>query len=161
MWRRLWLTLLLTPLVKALAWKCDALAQPDARRIHPQPIAQWGGLAIFVGVALAAFLWRQPAAARRALAGAFGQRRSRRRRRRKRCICPRVFFGCGLLMLLLGMVDDRFELSPLWKFGGQIAIVTSALARRRRIRYPALHFRDAAAFRWRLAWLRPCSGCWA
>jgi UDP-N-acetylmuramyl pentapeptide phosphotransferase/UDP-N-acetylglucosamine-1-phosphate transferase len=34
-----------------------------------------------------------------------------------------AFFGCGFLMLLLGMIDDRFELKPAFKFLGQICIV--------------------------------------
>src|SRR5688572_26668362 len=53
-------SLAVTPLVKALAWRCGALAQPDARKLHPEPIAQWGGIAIFIGVAFAALVWRQP-----------------------------------------------------------------------------------------------------
>ena len=44
--------LLVTPAVRLLAWRVGALAKPDARRIHPEPIAQWGGVAIFFGVAL-------------------------------------------------------------------------------------------------------------
>jgi UDP-GlcNAc:undecaprenyl-phosphate/decaprenyl-phosphate GlcNAc-1-phosphate transferase len=115
-------TLLVTPAVKALAWRCGALARPDARRLHPEPIAQWGGIAIFLGVTSAALLWRQPTLADiRLLApsadpvavGATAQKLH----------LSTVFFGCGLLVLLLGMADDRFELSPALKFGGQIVIV--------------------------------------
>src|SRR5688500_9805188 len=54
------MTLALTPAVSWLAWRCAATARPDARRLHPEPIAQWGGLAVFLGVAIAALLWRQP-----------------------------------------------------------------------------------------------------
>jgi len=110
-----------TPLVRWGAWKAGALARPDARRLHPEPIAQWGGLAIFVGVAAAALLWRQPrpsdlrqlalSNAPEAIASA------------QTLHLSTVFFGCGLLILILGMIDDRFELPALWKFGGQFAVV--------------------------------------
>jgi UDP-GlcNAc:undecaprenyl-phosphate GlcNAc-1-phosphate transferase len=115
-------SLAVTPLVKALAWRFGALAHPDARKIHPEPIAQWGGIAIFVGVAFAALLWRQPdfhdfrllaPSGSQADVTAVGQTLR----------LSTVFFGCGFLMLLLGMLDDRFELPAFWKFAGQIAIV--------------------------------------
>jgi UDP-GlcNAc:undecaprenyl-phosphate GlcNAc-1-phosphate transferase len=114
--------LLATPVARALALKAGAMAKPDARRLHPEPIAQWGGLAIFVGVACAALLWRQPTLSDvRQLSpsstavdiAATAQTLH----------LSTVFFGCGLLVVVLGMLDDRFELSPLWKFGGQIAVV--------------------------------------
>ncbi len=115
-------TLLATPLVRRLAWRGGALARPDARRIHPEPIAQWGGLAIFLGVAFAALLWRQPSLQDARLLSPSGNATAIEATRQTLHLTT-VFFGCGLLMLLLGMLDDRFELSPLWKFGGQIVIV--------------------------------------
>jgi UDP-GlcNAc:undecaprenyl-phosphate GlcNAc-1-phosphate transferase len=54
------MALAITPVVRVLAVRAHALAMPDARRIHAAPIAQWGGLAVFLGVAFAAILWRQP-----------------------------------------------------------------------------------------------------
>ena len=111
-----------TPLVRLLAWKCGALAKPDARRLHPEPIAQWGGLAIFVGVAVAALLWRQPTLADARQLSASGNAAVVQATAQTLHLST-VFFGCGLLILLLGMLDDRFELSPLWKFGGQFAVV--------------------------------------
>ena len=113
--------LLATPVARALAWKAGALAKPDARRHHPEPIAQWGGLAIFVGVVCAALLWRQPgpddlrqlASSSSPLAIAAT----------KTLHLSTVFFGCGALIVMLGMIDDRFELAPIWKFGGQIVVV--------------------------------------
>ena len=114
-------TLAFTPLARVLAWRCGAVAKPDARRLHPEPISQWGGLAIFVGVACAALLWRQPSfqdlrqlspsgAAQDVIQTAQTLRLST------------VFFGTGFLVLLLGMLDDRIELSPIWKFGGQLVV---------------------------------------
>jgi UDP-GlcNAc:undecaprenyl-phosphate GlcNAc-1-phosphate transferase len=115
-------TLAATPLVRALAWRMNALAHPDARRLHPEPIAQWGGLAIFFGVAFAALLWRQPSADDfRQLAASSTP--SDILAAKQTVHLSAAFFGCGFLMLLLGMADDRFELKPLWKFLGQISII--------------------------------------
>jgi UDP-GlcNAc:undecaprenyl-phosphate GlcNAc-1-phosphate transferase len=115
--------LLVTPLVRRLAWKVGALAKPDTRRIHAEPIAQWGGLAVFIGVAAAALLWRQPSA------NDFRQLSTSSAPSDIQAVKQTVhltaaFFGCGFLMLLLGMADDRWEFKPLWKFGGQIAIAS-------------------------------------
>ena len=113
--------LLATPAARALALKAGALAKPDARRLHPEPIAQWGGLAIFLGVTAAALLWRQPGPDDlRQLASSSAPLDIAAT---KTLHLSTVFFGCGALILILGMLDDRFELAPLWKFGGQIAIV--------------------------------------
>jgi len=115
-------TLFATPVVRKIAWRADAVARPDARRVHPEPIAQWGGLAIFFGVALAALLWRQPTLADlRQLAASSTPSDIQEVRRTVHLTA--AFFGCGFLMLLLGMADDRFEFRPQWKFLGQILIV--------------------------------------
>jgi UDP-GlcNAc:undecaprenyl-phosphate GlcNAc-1-phosphate transferase len=115
-------TLIVTPFVRQLAWRCGALAKPDARRLHPEPIAQWGGLAIFLGVAAAALLWRQPTLQDARLLSPSGAVADVQATAQTLHLSF-VFFGCGLLMLLLGMLDDRVELKPIVKFGGQIAIV--------------------------------------
>ena len=116
------ITLLATPLVRQLALHLDATAKPDARRLHPAPIPQWGGLAIFLGVAVAAILWRQPTFQDIRLLSPSGSKEVVEATRQTLHLST-VFFGCGLMMLILGMVDDRFELKPIWKFGGQVAIV--------------------------------------
>jgi UDP-GlcNAc:undecaprenyl-phosphate GlcNAc-1-phosphate transferase len=116
------ITLLATPLVRRLAWRCGALAKPDARRLHPEPIAQWGGVAIFLGVAFAALLWRQPTFQDVRLLSPSGSAADVQATAQTLHLST-VFFGCGLLMLLLGMLDDRVELKPIFKFGGQIFIV--------------------------------------
>jgi len=111
-----------TPLARKLAWRAGALAKPDARRLHPEPIAQWGGLAIFVGVACAALLWRQPSLQDARLLSPTGDVATIQATAQTVHLSA-TFFGCGLLMLMLGMVDDRYELAPIWKFGGQFVIV--------------------------------------
>ncbi len=115
-------TLLATPVVRLLAWRAGAVAKPDARRIHPEPIAQWGGVAIFFGVVMAALLWRQPTFADFRLL-ALSSTPLAIETARQTVHLSTAFFGCGFLMLMLGMADDRFEFRPHWKFLGQILIV--------------------------------------
>jgi len=118
----LFASLAVTPFVKVLAWRCGALARPDARRIHPEPIAQWGGIAIFIGVAFAALMWRQPGFEDWRLLSPSGSAADVQAVGQNLRLTT-VFLGSGFLMLLLGMLDDRFELPAVWKFAGQIAIV--------------------------------------
>jgi UDP-GlcNAc:undecaprenyl-phosphate/decaprenyl-phosphate GlcNAc-1-phosphate transferase len=51
----LFVTYLLTPLVRALAFKKGAVDDPkrDDRRIHKEPLPRWGGIAIYVGIVAA------------------------------------------------------------------------------------------------------------
>ncbi len=113
---------LATPGARRLALRFEAVAKPDARRLHPEPIAQWGGLAIFLGVSMAALLWRQPTGADIRQLSPSGEA-SVVAATAQSLHLSTVFFGSGLLILILGMLDDRLELSPLWKFGGQIVVV--------------------------------------
>jgi len=110
-----------TPLARRLAWKMGALAHPGGRRQHAEPVAQWGGLAVFVAVLGAALVWRQPQIVDfRPLAlspkGAAQVAQTLH--------LTATFLGCGFLMLLLGMADDKWELSPPLKFGGQLLIAS-------------------------------------
>lgn len=113
--------LVCTPPVRSLASRVGALSLPGGRRTHAEPVAQWGGLAVFIAVLLAALVWRQPGpldfrqlAPSKEAAGQIGQTLH----------LTSSFLGCGLLMLLLGMADDKWELSPFWKFGGQFVIAS-------------------------------------
>lgn len=49
------ITMGLTPLVRMLAFKYGAVDDPkrDDRRIHKEPLPRWGGIAIYVGIAVA------------------------------------------------------------------------------------------------------------
>jgi UDP-GlcNAc:undecaprenyl-phosphate GlcNAc-1-phosphate transferase len=116
------MALAVTPLVRVLAWRANALARPDARRLHAEPIAQWGGLAIFMGVAVAALLWRQPQLSDfRQIAPSSTP--AAVQAVKQSVHLSAAFFGCGFLMLLLGMADDRFDFKPALKFLGQVLIV--------------------------------------
>jgi UDP-GlcNAc:undecaprenyl-phosphate GlcNAc-1-phosphate transferase len=100
-------TYLLTPWVRRLAIRAGALDIPDARRVHTEPIPRWGGLAIYIGVAVGM------------LAGLA----------RLYLLAPSdsVFLGralqfLGLLLvgtgvLVVGMLDDRKQFSALVQMG--------------------------------------------
>ncbi|MCS6920114.1 MAG: undecaprenyl/decaprenyl-phosphate alpha-N-acetylglucosaminyl 1-phosphate transferase [Fimbriimonadales bacterium] len=45
-------TYLLTPWARRWAIRFGAMDVPDARRVHKEPIPRWGGLAIYIGVAI-------------------------------------------------------------------------------------------------------------
>lgn len=110
-----------TPYVRMVAIRAGAVAKPDARRLHTGHIAQWGGIAIFLAMCVAALLWRQPDTTdfrhlapsnNPAAIEATGQTLH----------LTTTFFVCGFLILVLGMVDDRFELRPWQKLAGQVLV---------------------------------------
>lgn len=100
-------TYLLTPWVRRLAIRMGAMDLPDARRVHTEPIPRWGGLAIYLGVAVGMF------------AGLL----------RLYLLAPsdEVFIGralqfLGLLVvgagvLIVGMLDDKQQFSALIQMG--------------------------------------------
>ncbi len=99
------LTLLLTPIVRALAVSSGALDQPGPRRIHREPVPTLGGLAMaaaVLGVAWAACLLPGPVAS----------------------LGLRPLLGltlASLPVLALGMIDDLRHLAPPVKLAAQAA----------------------------------------
>lgn len=90
------LTLGITPLVKKLAYKVGATDQPNVRKVHQKIMPRLGGLAIYIGF-IAGFLILRP---EDPYAGA-------------------IILGSAVI-LLTGMADDIFELSPRLKLLGQL-----------------------------------------
>jgi UDP-GlcNAc:undecaprenyl-phosphate GlcNAc-1-phosphate transferase len=91
-----------TPLVRVVARRTHFLDLPSTRKAHKRPTPLLGGLAVSAGffsaVALGVHFLREPISLR--LLG---------------------FLGGGLLVLLIGLVDDRVGLSPATKLAGQLA----------------------------------------
>jgi UDP-GlcNAc:undecaprenyl-phosphate GlcNAc-1-phosphate transferase len=114
-------SLAVTPLVRQLALRAGAVAKPDARRLHPGEIAQWGGIALFLGVLAAALVWRQPTSDDVRLLSPSSNPADIRQTVASVHLST-TFFLCGGAMLLLGMLDDTFELRAWQKFGGQVVI---------------------------------------
>jgi UDP-GlcNAc:undecaprenyl-phosphate/decaprenyl-phosphate GlcNAc-1-phosphate transferase len=97
-------TYLLTGLVRMLALRFGAVAWPRMRDVHVTPTPRWGGLAIFGGVLCGVAVASQLPALR--LAFAYSSE------------VMGTILAAGLLMLV-GMLDDRFELDAITKLAGQ------------------------------------------
>nr|WP_239584284.1 MraY family glycosyltransferase [Aquibacillus albus] len=89
-------TLLLTYPVKRLAVKIGAMDVPDHRKIHKEVTPRLGGLAIFLGV-IAGLIYLQPT---------FDY------------FWP-ILIG-ALIIVITGIMDDVFQLRPLYKLIGQL-----------------------------------------
>ena len=103
---------LTTPLSIKLAVKFDIIDKPrDDRRVHNRPIPRFGGMGIFLGSMAAMII---PAEMNHSI---------------------RTAMLGGLLMYLLGVLDDIKDLKPFVKFGGQVAVATLVYALGIRIRF--------------------------
>ncbi|MCT8140321.1 undecaprenyl/decaprenyl-phosphate alpha-N-acetylglucosaminyl 1-phosphate transferase [Anaerobacillus sp. CMMVII] len=92
--------ILYTPLVKTIAEKIGATDKPDHRKVHETLMPRLGGLAIYAGF-LVGFLFIEPYSpfARSIMVG-------------------------GLIMIVVGVLDDLYELSARWKLSAQILAAT-------------------------------------
>jgi UDP-GlcNAc:undecaprenyl-phosphate GlcNAc-1-phosphate transferase len=93
------LALLLVPVTDRVARRLGAIAEPDARSLHESPTPQLGGLAIFVAVAVSALIWLPWSAETRAI------------------------LGGAVVVTVVGVLDDVYELGAAPKLVGQTAAV--------------------------------------
>ena len=97
-------TVCVTPLVRILAYKIKALDVPrDGRRMHTKTTPLLGGLGIWFGFTITSILF---------------------------CAITKESISMwvgGTLMVLVGVVDDRFDIHPLLKLLLQIVIATSTV----------------------------------
>jgi UDP-GlcNAc:undecaprenyl-phosphate/decaprenyl-phosphate GlcNAc-1-phosphate transferase len=98
-------TFLLTGLVRQLAIRTGAVAMPRERDVHRAPIPRLGGVAMYGGILGGVLLSHQLPVLRRSF----------------------EFSGdvvgvlvAGGIIVLIGALDDRFELDSLTKFAGQV-----------------------------------------
>jgi UDP-GlcNAc:undecaprenyl-phosphate GlcNAc-1-phosphate transferase len=98
------LTFLATGLVRRLAIRWGAVAHPRQRDVHTVPIPRMGGMAMYIGVCGGMLLAHQLPVLRRAFEYSLDP--------------VAVLLGGGLIMVI-GMLDDRYELDSLTKFAGQ------------------------------------------
>jgi UDP-GlcNAc:undecaprenyl-phosphate GlcNAc-1-phosphate transferase len=99
------LTFLLTGLVRILALRIGAVATPRARDVHRAPIPRLGGVAMFGGILGGVLLSHQLPVLRRSFEFSGD--------------VVGVLVAGGIIMLI-GVLDDRFELDSLTKFAGQV-----------------------------------------
>ncbi|MGB9876629.1 MAG: MraY family glycosyltransferase [bacterium] len=103
------LSLLFTPLSIFIAKKMGAVAVPDERRRHQGNVPQLGGLAIFLSFLIASLLLCK----RGLLSWSSGYNA--------------VVIGGGLIVIM-GILDDTFELPAYLKFLGQAIVACLAIA---------------------------------
>lgn len=87
-----------TPYVQKLAVKVGAVDAPDPRKVHTRIMPRMGGLAIYLGYLVAFFLF-VPFTEKTETLG--------------------IFIGSTIVMIV-GMLDDKYQLSPKWKLLGQL-----------------------------------------
>lgn len=93
---------LITPLVRDLAIKSGAVMQIRSRDVHLEPTPRWGGLAMWLSMALTLVIVNQLPLVHKS----FGREAT-------------GIFLSGTFILFLGLIDDRFDLDPITKFAGQ------------------------------------------
>lgn len=98
-------TYLLTGLVRRLAIRVGAVAVPRDRDVHSVVMPRLGGLAMYGGVVGGMLLAHQLPVLRRAFTYSFD---------------PYAVLVGGGVIVLVGALDDRFELDSLTKLAGQI-----------------------------------------
>ena len=96
------ITYLITPLVRDIAIKFGAVAAIRARDVHVAPTPRWGGLAMWLAMALTLVIANYLPLVHKS----FGQDAT-------------GIFLSGSFILFLGLLDDRFDLDPITKFAGQ------------------------------------------
>ena len=97
-------TYLLTPLARRLAIRIGAMAQPRDRDVHAIPTPRLGGLAMYAGVCAAFMVAHQLPA----LSGVF------------RYSDVEAVTIAGGVIVVLGLVDDKWGIDALTKLAGQV-----------------------------------------
>jgi UDP-GlcNAc:undecaprenyl-phosphate GlcNAc-1-phosphate transferase len=109
---------LTTPLAARLAQRIGAISYPSNRGMSTKPMPALGGLAIFLGVLVAAVIWLPAtitlAHAAHGRAGSAGT------------VHTWLLLLGALLIAVVGAVDDARELKPAVKLAGQIAAAVIA-----------------------------------
>lgn len=97
-------TYCLTFAVASLAHRCGALDQPQKRKVHEAPVPTWGGLGLFAGMLVAVLVVSPLGHAQLGmLAG-------------------------GLLLVVTGLIDDRYDMPAVVKLAAQVAAAVTVLA---------------------------------
>jgi UDP-GlcNAc:undecaprenyl-phosphate GlcNAc-1-phosphate transferase len=99
-------TYLLTPLVRRFALLIKAQREPRARDVHKEPTPLIGGLAMYAGMAAALLVAERLSY----LKAAFPSTRT-----------INGLLAAGAILVVIGIIDDRFEIGAMSKLLGQIA----------------------------------------
>jgi UDP-GlcNAc:undecaprenyl-phosphate/decaprenyl-phosphate GlcNAc-1-phosphate transferase len=90
------LTIVMIPILISMAERLHMMDVPDERKNHDVPIPRCGGIAMAIGAFVPILYWYSGSP----------------------FILP--FLVAGLIIVAFGMTDDSWDLSPRWKFLGQI-----------------------------------------
>ncbi|MBV8944736.1 MAG: undecaprenyl/decaprenyl-phosphate alpha-N-acetylglucosaminyl 1-phosphate transferase [Solirubrobacterales bacterium] len=113
------LAAVLTPLVGRLAWRVGAVVMPSERGLAERPTPAFGGLAILVGVLVAAAFWLPTTINLHHTAGtAPGSGGT---------VHTWTVIVGACLITLVGAIDDIRPLAPQWKLLGQVAAAVIAV----------------------------------
>ena len=110
--------LIATPLIRRLVHDLAILDHPDSRKKHGSPTARGGGVAVAIAFLLVGgglVLFRDSIAGMPDLRG----------------VTPMNLvglFGGGVLAVVIGALDDRFDLRARWQFLGQLVLAGVAIA---------------------------------
>lgn len=104
------------PLVIDVAWRLNLVDMPGGRKVHDHPVPRAGGIAMFLGISVAAGL-QMAGEAFWGWEGMFITDGSFDRE------VVGILVG-ALIMFAVGLVDDFRNLSPLAKFAGQMLAAT-------------------------------------
>ncbi|UOE55135.1 undecaprenyl/decaprenyl-phosphate alpha-N-acetylglucosaminyl 1-phosphate transferase [Bacillus sp. CMF12] len=96
--------LIATPFVQRFALKIGAVDKPNHRKVHQKLMPRLGGLAIFIGVIAGYFA-----------GGVYNQK------------VTAISVG-AILIVIIGILDDKYELSAKIKFAGQILVASLIVA---------------------------------
>ena len=117
------LTVVLTPYVKKLAIKIGAVDAPNERKVHVKIMPRLGGLAIFLGFIGGLFV----------ILPAIGQFDMH--------VVYALALG-GLIVVIIGALDDKYQLSPKYKLLGQIVAASVVVSFHIQIDFLNLPFGD-------------------
>lgn len=118
------LTLIATPLVKKLAIAWGVVDQPDHRKVHTRIMPRLGGLAIYISFAICFFLFIP--LTKEALG---------------------IFIG-GTIIVITGVLDDKYQLSPKAKMLGQLIAAVVVVSMGLRVEFINLPFEGQVYFKW-------------
>jgi len=113
-------TYLLTPLVRLAAIRFKAVIPARDRDVHAAPIPRMGGIAMYVGVAAGLLVASRLVPLRDTFDGTG---------------LVVGLLGAGGLIVLIGIVDDRWGIGAIGKLAGQIAAAAILFASGARLTY--------------------------
>jgi UDP-GlcNAc:undecaprenyl-phosphate/decaprenyl-phosphate GlcNAc-1-phosphate transferase len=102
-------TYLLTPLVRRGAIRAKAMPAVRDRDVHVEPTPRWGGLAMYFGLAAGLLVASQMTPLNSVFTGS------------GTLSTEQGLLLAGGLIVVIGLVDDRWGMSPISKLAGQVA----------------------------------------